>query len=825
MESLPNIPPRPERGDIILPGFRAKDAAPERPPKAPEIGDLGSTTSGTYATRKRKSLMQPQDLAERLLPAEDFRRLQRFATEGCPTNCGPDWTEEVIQAARKAGPHVSACTPENVELIWDDIGYQEEAGFVRVIPESQLFPEGEPPPKRLKISRAAVVPQVNRRGRIILNLSAEVDLGVRRATGRRRWKRLSHPSVNDTTQDAAEQEAVKALGTAVASMLLFMFDTNSAWEIDWDKIDLSDGFWRMIVEAGEEFNFVFQLPLRKGDKVRWYVVPASLQMGWKNSPAFFCTGTEATRELIRRLLALTAATGINAPHRHEHHCLTPEPDTAPHHTDQAGWAGLGSSTIMCRVFVDDFCQGLAGDPNRPERRQQQLWLGRAAMHAIHAVFPPPDVLNHTGGKDSISEKKLRKGDACFKTSEVLLGFQMTGGQGKDRVVGIPPDKYDRYSARLRKALEQPACWIGFAEFQRIHGQMQHVSLAVPCLRGLMTPMNQLLKKPGSRVGLRQGGTIRATFELFATLLEDAQDHPSHITEIVGPDLPHVYGTMDASGLGAGGVWLPCTHWLQPVVWRVEWPQDIQRAVRQGTLTMVDCEFAAYFIGECMLDDLYQGPVAGLSSFAITDNSPTEGIVLRQASRASSTMPSACLRWLALRQRWTKRGPQDIKHWAGEKNLMADIPSRSFTAGFPTGEEDTFLTFFRQRFPLPSQLGSWTFAHPRTAIISAAISLLRKELTQPVLATTTLGSYGVGLPQKLAMTLSSPVSRTTRGPTTWGESTCSWPLLLPCGTVSSTMGTILQARRSRSSYSRSPKSWSTTELETLEKAIRPSSTSI
>jgi hypothetical protein len=45
---------------------------------------------------------------------------------------------------------------------------------------------------------------------------------------------------------------VKALGTALSSLLFFMFDTECGWEIDWQKIDLSDGFWRMIVEAGKE---------------------------------------------------------------------------------------------------------------------------------------------------------------------------------------------------------------------------------------------------------------------------------------------------------------------------------------------------------------------------------------------------------------------------------------------------------------------------------------------------------------------------------------------------------------------------------------------
>jgi hypothetical protein len=102
-----------------------------------------------------------------------------------------------------------------------------------------------------------------------------------------------------TTQDAAEQEAVKALGTALSSLLFFICGTEHGWEIDWHKTDLSDGFWRMIIEARKEHNFTFQLPKKEGDAKTCCAVPSSLQMSWKNSPAFFRTGTEPTRTLTK----------------------------------------------------------------------------------------------------------------------------------------------------------------------------------------------------------------------------------------------------------------------------------------------------------------------------------------------------------------------------------------------------------------------------------------------------------------------------------------------------------------------------------------------
>jgi hypothetical protein len=91
--------------------------------------------------------------------------------------------------------------------------------------------------------------------------------------------------------------------------------------------------------------------------------------------------------------------------------------------------------------------GLAGEPSRSSRHQEQLWFSRATMHAIHAVFPPPDVTGCTG-KDSVSEKKLAKGDATFKVTEELLGFEFCGATGMGPTVGMRPENtWRKYKTR------------------------------------------------------------------------------------------------------------------------------------------------------------------------------------------------------------------------------------------------------------------------------------------------------------------------------------------------------------------------------------------
>ena len=71
--------------------------------------------------------MRPQELARMALAAEDCEALVSLAEQGCPAECGPPWSAEVIEEARKAGPHKSACTPEAAVLMWEDVQCQVDA--------------------------------------------------------------------------------------------------------------------------------------------------------------------------------------------------------------------------------------------------------------------------------------------------------------------------------------------------------------------------------------------------------------------------------------------------------------------------------------------------------------------------------------------------------------------------------------------------------------------------------------------------------------------------------------------------------------------------
>lgn len=211
-------------------------------------------------------------------------------------------------------------------------------------------------------------------------------------------------------------------------------------------------------------------------------------------------------------------------------------------------------------------------------------------------------------------------------------------------------------------------------------------------------------------------------------------------------------------------------------------------------------------------------MAGVSSHLGSDNSPTVGQQQRKASRATHKHAKSMLRWQALRQRWTRRGPSDCDHVSGKDNRLGDIPSRSYEEGFPSDQDDeAFLADFSRRFPLPPQLGSWRLVQPPTAITSAIFSLMLNGPDTRIHPETCTGAAGVGLPTMLANTLFSLESKGASS--TWNESTCSWPLLTPSGKVSTWKANQLQGRLSRTHFSGAPNAWRAGDLRTLAEKLR------
>ena len=232
------------------------------------------------APREYRNSMCPSGLALEHPAAET---LLEYATGGCPTLTGAQWTREMIEEAVARGPHVSATSPEAIEYFKSEIEHKIAAGQARVV-EWESIKDDLPP--ELKISPLALVPHKSRKFRAILDLSFRLRLQSGEVA----------PSVNEASEKAAPRAACEQLGHVLNRIIHAFAEADEDAKIFMAKFDIKDGFCLLDCAEGEEWNFAYVMPQEEGQPIR-LVVPTSLQMGWIESPPFFCAATETGRDV------------------------------------------------------------------------------------------------------------------------------------------------------------------------------------------------------------------------------------------------------------------------------------------------------------------------------------------------------------------------------------------------------------------------------------------------------------------------------------------------------------------------------------------------
>jgi hypothetical protein len=124
--------------------------------------------------------------------------------------------------------------------------------------------------------------------------------------------------------------------------------------------------------------------------------------------------------------------------------------------------------------------------------------------------------------------------------------------------------------------------------------------------------------------LRLTPLVTASLQDWQTLASALANSPTQITSIV-PHPPSFLGTVDASGAGIGGAWLPTpsTATYQPIIFRLPFPSYIQNCLvtasnPNGTLTNSDLELAALVTGAAILCNVY--PEGHAQLLCASDNS-------------------------------------------------------------------------------------------------------------------------------------------------------------------------------------------------------------
>ena len=199
-------------------------------------------------------------------------------------------------------------------------------------------------------------------------------------------------AVNDTTVKSAPKGAIDQLGECLTRIIHAFAEAEDDAKIFMAKWDIKDEFWRMDCREGEEWNFAYVLPQPEGSTIM-LVIPTSLQMGWVESPPYFCAATETARDVATEYTDMPV--GKIPAHKFSKYTVGGESYSDLQEDDDGE-----PFRTMIEVYVDDFMSLVI-----PISKSQLQHTADAVMTGIHDIFPADDV---NDDDDPILEKKLKK---------------------------------------------------------------------------------------------------------------------------------------------------------------------------------------------------------------------------------------------------------------------------------------------------------------------------------------------------------------------------------------------------------------------------------
>lgn len=546
----------------------------------------------------------------------------------------------------------------------------------------------------LKISPAGVVPQRNRRPRTIID--------------------YTFSGVNPTTLQLAAPHAMQ-FGRAFHRLMQRIAYANPRFgPVHLLKVDLSDGYYRVPLNSRGALNLAVAMPSTR--RAPLVAVPTVLPMGWLESPPYFCMATETIADYTN-----AQPLSLPKPHFQESDAATLDVPLFHRISVPAMPPQLTFSQPLdfVDVYIDDFmalAQTTAVATN----------LRRRLLYNINDIFRANSLASdhvEPMRREPISQKKLDQGDAAWKTTATILGWNIDTISG---TLQLPPHRLERLQAILHDLLATGTSTV--SAWHKLLGELRSMVLAVPGGEGLFSAL-QVELQTHLLAGVHQFPLSAPTLDCLRQWLLLAQslvDRPTPIIDLV-PGPPHYVGASDASGLGMGGIWLPTSLSADPTpfVWRAPFLHSVSSALVSaanplGTINNSLLELVATIAHEAAICS-----TSGSLPLTVLSGSDNTAAVswLRRAS-VTTLGPLAPLLCLRARLRRAHRLNSTVVSVPGVDNVLADFASRSFHL-----TDDQFLAAFNARFPLQP---SWKLLHTPPAVNSFMTSSLLLSTPQVAL---------------------------------------------------------------------------------------------
>ena len=276
------------------------------------------------------------------------------------------------------------------------------------------------------------------------------------------------------------------------------------------------------------------------------------------------------------------------------------------------------------------------------------------------MFRPLDDMETVRRNETASVKKLRKGDASWATCKKVLGWII---DTTAMTIHLPQRRVDRLEEIL-ESIPRSQRRTSLKKWHKVLGELRSMTLAIPGARGLFSELQHAFKDRPAAHRLKLSKGVHDALDDFRLLFGDLARRPTRLYELV-PLAPTLTGTHDASGHGAGGIWLPSDTAVprlhdnnHPIVWRMTFPTSVTTDLAsfqnpRGPITNSDLELAGSLLHHKAAVQTYD--IQERTVLSRANNTPT--VFRQRKGSATTTGPAAyLLRQQALHQllRYAKR---------------------------------------------------------------------------------------------------------------------------------------------------------------------------
>ena len=150
-------------------------------------------------------------------------------------------------------------------------------------------------------------------------------------------------------------------------------------------------------------------------------------------------------------------------------------------------------------------------------------------------------------QESISVKKLKKGNAHWSTQKRVFGWEL---DTLAETLQLPAHRIDRLTTILED-LPPTQHRISLKKWHKVVGELRSMVLAIPGLRGLFSLLQEAFRHQQQK-RIRLSRSLHHFLDDMRWLLSNLADRPTRFRELV-PTAPVIIGAHDASKRGMGGV--------------------------------------------------------------------------------------------------------------------------------------------------------------------------------------------------------------------------------------------------------------------------------